>query len=81
MFLNVCSSTANLKTHWNLGYTNKSEAIYKRFGKICIKFQQININIYTSLIDLKFSLSFANLFIWLLVQSFLVFSSKGVYFI
>ena len=35
------------------------------------------MKIYTSTIDLEFSMSFANLFIGLLVQRFLVFSSKG----
>ena len=68
---------SKLKTHCNLDYTNKSESIYKRFAKIYIKFQQIKIKIYTSTIDLEFSMSFANLFIGLLVQRFLVFSSKG----
>ena len=67
---------SKLKTHCNLDYTNKSESIYKRFAKIYIKFQQIKIDIYTSIIDLEFSMSFANLFIGLLAQRSLVFSSK-----
>ena len=68
---------SKLKTHCNLDYTNKSESICKTFAKIYIKFQQIKINIYTSKTDSEFSMSFANLFIGLLVQRFLVFSSKG----
>ena len=68
---------SKLKTHCNLDYTNKSESIYKRFAKIYIKLQQIKINIYKSITDLEFLMNFANLFIGLLVQSFLVFSSKG----
>ena len=35
------------------------------------------MKIYTSIIDVEFPMSFANLFIWLLVQRFFVFSSKG----
>ena len=64
---------SKLKTHCNLDYTNKLESICKRFDNIYIKFQQINI--YTSIIDLEFSINLANLFIGLLVQKFLVFSS------
>ena len=68
---------SKLKTHCNLDYTNKSESIYKRFAKIYIKFQDIKMKIYTSIIDLEFSLSFSNLFLRVLVQSFLEFPSKG----
>ena len=35
------------------------------------------MKIYTATTDLEFSMSFANLFIGLLIQSFLVYSSKG----
>ena len=81
MFLNVCSSTANLK-HIAILITLTNQNLYtkgylKQNIKIYIKLQQIKINIYTSIIDLEFSMSFANLFIGLLVQRFLVFSSKG----
>ena len=59
--------------------TPTNQDLYTRLTKIYIKFQQIRvkIKIHTSIIDLEFSMSFANLFIGLLVQRFLVFSSKG----
>ena len=56
----------------------KSESICKHFDKNYIKFQQINMKLYTTITDLEFSTSFVNLFIGLLVQRFLEFSSKGV---
>ena len=66
------------KTHCNFDCANKSESIYKNFDKNYIKSQQIKIKLYTTITDLKFSMSFINLFIGLLVQWFLVFSSKEV---
>ena len=42
-----------------------------------IKFQQIKMKLYTTITDLKFSMSFV-IFIVILVQRFLVFSSKGI---
>ena len=67
-----------LKTHCNFDYNNKSESIYKKFAKIYIKFQQMKMKIYTTITNLEFSMSFANLFIGFLVQRFFVFSSKVV---
>ena len=77
MFFKCLQVGSKLKTHCNFDYTNKSESIYKRFAKIYIKLQQIKINTYKSITDLEFLMNFANLFIGLLVQRFLVFSSKG----
>ena len=68
---------SELKTHCNFDYTNKSKSVYRRFVKIYIKFQQIKRKIYTSITDLEFSMSFADLFIGPLLQRFLAFSSKG----
>ena len=45
------------------------------FAKIYIKFPQIKMKKCTTITE--FSTSFANLFIGLLVQRFLVFSSRG----
>ena len=66
-----------LKTYCNFDHVNKSESIYKECNKNYLKFQQIKMKIYTATTDLEFSMSFANLFIGLLIQSFLVYSSKG----
>ena len=44
------------------------------FAKIYLKFPNIKMKKCTTI---KFSMSFANLFIGLLVQRFLVFSSRG----
>ena len=68
---------SKLKTHCNFDYTNKSESINKRFAKIYIKFQQMKMKICISITDFESSMSLANLLIGLLVQRFLVFSSKG----
>ena len=51
--------------------TPTNQDLYKRLTKIYIKFQQIRvkIKIHTSIIDLEFSMSFANLFIGLVMVS------------
>ena len=55
-----------------------SISIYKKFGKSYIKFKQIKMKLYATITDLEFSMSFINLFKGLLVQRYLVFSSKAV---
>ena len=77
VFYTSAARQKTFKAHGNFDYNNKSESICKMFGKIYIKFRQIKMKIYTTITDLEFSMSFANLFIGLLVQRFLVFSSKG----